>query len=246
MASSRQIAPHFPSTRWSLIERARDPSTRVRHKALGEILRAYAGPLRAYLVLTKKFSRDRAEELVQDFLAVKLLEQSLAKRARRENGRFRTLLLRAMDRFVQNTIRDERAKKRWAGPAASLSKAGKISDGSPRPDEAFDVAWARQVLRQAIALMRTECERTGREKTWAIFEARVVEPTLRGAEPVAYEILAPKLGFSLAAEASNLLVTAKRMFARTLRTVVGAYLSDQAQIDREISELREILARVRR
>ena len=46
------------------------------------------------------------------------------------------------------------------------------------------------------------------------------------------------LTFGTLAVASNALVTAKRMFERNLRAVVAEYAADEADIDREIAELR--------
>ena len=44
------------------------------------------------------------------------------------------------------------------------------------------------------------------------------------------------------AQAANLLVTAKRMYARLLRLAVGEYESDPDAIDHEIADLRRLLA----
>jgi hypothetical protein len=52
-----------------------------------------------------------------------------------------------------------------------------------------------------------------------------------------------KFGFRSPTEASNALVTAKRMFVRALRAVVAEYARDENGIDREIEELRAILSR---
>jgi hypothetical protein len=44
-------------------------------------------------------------------------------------------------------------------------------------------------------------------------------------------------------QAANALVTAKRMFTRILRGVIGEYESDEEEIDSEIDDLHKILAR---
>jgi hypothetical protein len=52
-----------------------------------------------------------------------------------------------------------------------------------------------------------------------------------------------RFGFKSPTEASNALVTAKRMFVRALRSVVAEYATDEAGINGEIEELRAILSR---
>jgi len=44
---------------------------------------------------------------------------------------------------------------------------------------------------------------------------------------------------------SNLLITAKRMFARRLRAVVGEYMGEDGEVEQEIADLRAILGRGR-
>jgi hypothetical protein len=50
------------------------------------------------------------------------------------------------------------------------------------------------------------------------------------------------LGLESAQQAANLLVTAKRHFRRVLQSVVGEYVSSEAEIEEEIADLRSILS----
>ena len=59
-----------------------------------------------------------------------------------------------------------------------------------------------------------------------------------------YLALVERFGFASPAQASNVLITANRMFARNLRAVVAAYEFEEGNVDREIAELRSVLARV--
>ena len=58
-----------------------------------------------------------------------------------------------------------------------------------------------------------------------------------------YEELVAKFGLRSPSEASNLLITAKRMFARVLREVVRETVADEAEVETEIMELKRILSR---
>jgi hypothetical protein len=107
------------------------------------------------------------------------------------------------------------------------------------------VAWARALLSQAISRTRDEARASGREDVWGVFETRVLDPLLRDIDPPAYEELVARFGLTSPSQASNLLVTGKRMFARNLRALVAEYAKEDADIDQEIAELTEILSKAR-
>jgi len=78
-----------------------------------------------------------------------------------------------------------------------------------------------------------------------VLEGRVIGPLLDGSSPVPNEELVQRLGLNSPEEAWNLLATAKRTFARALRSVVGEYEKDERRIEEEIADLRAALARER-
>lgn len=232
----------FPTTQWTGVRHAGQGGADGA-EALARLLPKYLRPLQAHLVLQRKIPPDRAEDLLQSFVAEKVLERNLVGGAVRERGRFRTFLLVALDRFVSNQFRNERCAKRSPGCGAAAAEAAEhVADDAPGPAEVFQVAWARQVLADAASRMEQECRSGGRGDIWEVFEARVLAPTLEGAEPVAYEQLAQRHALADVEAARNLLVTGKRMFARSVRGVVREYTGDDGQIDQEIADLRRILA----
>lgn len=231
----------FPTTRWSLVDRAGRESAESGREALGQLLRLYLPALRSHLICSKRLTPEDADDVVQDFVVCKILERDLVARANQELGKFRTFLLATLDRFLLNRIRDEQAKKRAVGGAAVLGdRADDLADGGGT--DAYDLAWARQVVAEAVRRMRAECEATGRCDVWGVFECRVLAPILEHTEPLEYAELVRRFGFESPSQASNVLVTAKRMYARLLRSVVGDYARDAAEIESEIDELHRILA----
>jgi hypothetical protein len=78
---------------------------------------------------------------------------------------------------------------------------------------------------------------------WGVFESRLLAPILHRAEPADYEELVGRFGLASAAQASNVLITAKRMFARIIRAVVGEYALGDEEIETEIRELHTVLGR---
>ncbi|NQT11663.1 MAG: sigma-70 family RNA polymerase sigma factor [Planctomycetes bacterium] len=234
----------FPTTHWSLVARAGKDRAEARGEALGDLLVRYLPALRAHLICAKGIAPDRADDLVQGFVADKILEKDLISRADRDLGKFRTFLLAALGHFVINQYRDQHAKKRAPRDRAVLSI--KDHDGLGRseasPSTAYEVAWARGVIGEALRRMQLECQESNRTDVWGIFEGRVLGPTLEGSEPVDYDTLIRRFGFQSPSQVSNVLVTAKRMYARVLRSVVGEYAQSSEEIESEINELKQILA----
>lgn len=235
----------FPSTHWSFVDEAAQTDAEAGRKALGALVVRYLPALRAHLVLKKRIARDEAEELLLAFVASKFVEEELVAKADRQRGRFRTFLLTALDRFVANRMRDATAKKRSPadGRLVPLDEHVHPAETEDSPARAFDVAWARQVISQCLGRMQEECQASDRPDIWDVFECRLLGPALDGTRPVPYEVLAKRFGFASPTQASNVLVTAKRMFERTMRAVVGEYVAGEKEIDEEIADLRRILAR---
>jgi RNA polymerase sigma-70 factor (ECF subfamily) len=237
----------FPTTQWSLVVRAGDDPGPAQRAAVAALVERYAPALRSYLRTRWRVDEHEAADLVQGFLADKVIEQGLISRAERERGRFRTFLLTALDHFVSNTFRAARAQKRAPKSQVPLneeldSPAGPAGRTSDQPAEAFDLAWGRQVLAEAIDRMRVECHAIGRPDLWGVFEGRILAPTLHQEAVTPYGELVRRFRFDSPTQASNALVTAGRMFRRILRQVVGGYEQDGAAVEEEIADLRRIFA----
>lgn len=233
----------FPPTRWTLVEWAADPNSAAHETGLNELLCRYLPALKAHLTRSRRLSPDFADDVAQGFIADKVLRGELLAHARKERGKFRTFLLTALDRYLFNILRHDRAKRRTPeqGPPIPL-------DGNeeqiciPATSPAFDLAWAREVIDETLRRMEQNCLGTDRAPYWTLFEDRFVNPLLHGKEPQPYRQFVARLGFRSPMQASNALITAKRMFERVFREVVLEYAGDEHSLDREISELRAILA----
>src|SRR5579884_544814 len=105
LAMRRPLPIRFPSTHWTLIARAARGPGKASRAAMGELLARYLRPLETYLVRSRGLSRADAEDLVQSFIANRVLEKNLLASADRCRGRFRTFLLAALNRFVADEFR---------------------------------------------------------------------------------------------------------------------------------------------
>jgi RNA polymerase sigma-70 factor (ECF subfamily) len=244
-------AQQFQTTHWSLVGRAAEQlqsraADEARRQALADLIRRYLPALRTFLIYRRRLDCDAADDILQEFIAEKVLQKGLLAHASKERGRFRMFLMSALDRFALSQFRKQRAKKRFAPDSVPVEEEMDAADASQlAPDEPSAIAWARQLLHQALDRMRQECERTDRADVWGVFEARLLNPMLHQADPVGYEELVARFKLGSPAQASNVFITSKRTFARVLRQLIGEYECSEEQIEAEISELMAVLARAK-
>ncbi len=235
----------FSTTSWTLVGLVGLPDADARHEAMARLLRRYLPPLRSHLVDRQRIDPNRADDLLQDFVADKVLAAGIMQKALREKGKFRSFLLVSLDRFVSNRLRNERAAKR--SPADGFASVP-VDDAADVPgcdgdmNRAFDLDWARSILEETVNRMRETCRRAGRNTLWELFQDRVVGPALHGTQPSPYAELCTRFSFQSPAEAGNAVLTGRRMFVRLLHDVIAEYARDGAAVEEEIADLRSILA----
>ncbi len=226
------MASSFPVTRWSLIARAVDDTQPASREHMGELLEQYWRPMFVHLKC-KGLGHAQAEDLLQDFVLT-LLDKNLLSVADPSKGKFRSLLLTALDRFLVSRYRHDRAAKRSPGSVASLdaSEIDVAQPGTAGP-LAFERAWALDVLAETLSRMKSECDEADEGVRWILFQDRVVGPLLSGSEPCDYVAFAKQHGLENEKAAMNMLVTAKRQFARVMRDVIAEYVtrSSRKKID---------------
>jgi len=233
----------FPATQWSLVDRARQTNDEARHAALADFLHRYLPALRMHLIAERHMPPERADDLLQGFVADKIIEQNLLDHAQEGRGKFRSFLLVTLNNYVISQHRSDSAAKRL--PVAGIAELGELAQqvaGGHDPAQSFNVAWAREVIAEALRRMQAECAQSKRGDLWTIFQGRVVRPAFEGEEPVGYESLVSELGLAAPLDACRLLTTAKRMFSRNLRAVASEYAGSDGDTDAEIDDLRQIVA----
>ena len=225
----------FPTTQWSLIELAHRETPTGSREQMGRLLEAYWQPMYAHLRF-KGLSHEKAEDLIQEFM-IEILNKNLLAIADPKRGKFRSLLLTALDRFAISQHRYETAAKRSPGEnLASIDAAETDSTVAPAsaPSDAFERAWALDVLAQALAAMKQECEEADQQDRWMVFDRRVVGPLIDDAPTPEYGELTKELGLENDKATMNLLVTGKRQFARTLRDQIRSYITRAADTGQQI------------
>jgi DNA-directed RNA polymerase specialized sigma24 family protein len=243
---AREIESHlhaFPATQWSLIERARQIDGTAGREALSLLLRRYLPALRAHLITGKRLPASQTEDVLQGFVADKIIEQNLLEHASKGRGKFRSFLLVTLDHYAISQHRNESAAKRSPElGVAELHENATHLTGGHDPAEQFNIAWARELIAEALRRMEAECIASQRDDLWKIFKGRVLQPAFEGQAPMEYAELVQELGLAAPLEACQLLTTAKRMFARNLRAVAAEYAGADGDAEAEVDDLRNILS----
>jgi RNA polymerase sigma-70 factor (ECF subfamily) len=132
---------------------ARDPA------ALDSVIRVYWKPL-YFFVRQKGYDHAAAEDAVQSFL-VMLLERKVVAQANPGRGRFRSLLLAALDNYLRDCTKHRSRQKRGKGrKILSLDFAEGEKEyalqvaGRDRPDLLVDRAWARALFAECLSQLK--------------------------------------------------------------------------------------------
>jgi DNA-directed RNA polymerase specialized sigma24 family protein len=225
-----------------MVQRAAQPAgTHARPTALESLLRRYLPAMRAHLIHGRRLRPEQADEVLQSFVASKVLEQQMLAKADQSRGRFRNYLLTVLDRHHIDWHRTESARQRRM--EVDLPDLPDLPD---QVDEsrttAFEVAWATALLEEATTETQRRLRHDGREDLWDVFQFRVLDPILNDAPPPPYEAMLDRFGFSTATQACSAVLTARRTFARVLRELIAQYAGDDAGVDEEIDDLYRILS----
>ena len=234
-------------TDWSMVLDAGQVESPTQAASLDELVRKYWTPLYAFVRASGQSPED-THDIVQGFIADVLLSRNLLAHADPERGRFRNLLFRSISNYIRDRHRKATSTLRRPkdGGIRSLDETESFYQAVDRnldPERAFITHWVATVIRNAIGVCRSDLEGRGRSAEWAILESRVVKPMLDGAEPAPYHELVARLELRDASQAANMLVLAKRSFAKAVFDEIGETILDREEVTGEIHELLRLLQR---
>jgi DNA-directed RNA polymerase specialized sigma24 family protein len=238
----------FATTRWSLIlsgadSKGKEQETRA---ALAELCRIYWQPIFAF-ICRRGYSTQDAEDLTQDFF-VMILEGDWLQNADPSRGRFRSLLLKSLENFLNDAADKIRARKRggdvsfiswdaWMSEVPSQLSMSTETLNSLPAERLFDVRWAATVVERALRRLREECERKGR---WRVFDVLSVYLTVER-DDVSCASLATTLGVPQSA-VKKLLYHMRQRYRWMLRDEVAQTVENPADIGDELRYLCSALA----
>jgi hypothetical protein len=231
----------FPRTDWVELRKA----AAAEQVPLDRLIRLYWQPLKIYFMAAFPSLRDQADLLLQDFAEDKLLQEGWLRKADQSRGRFRDFLKTSLRNFVLNRLNLKESKN----PPLSLDELEQELPEPPAVAEAFDLAWARAVLAETLRRMEADCKNPAADQPrrgyiWEMFRLRLLDPVFNDAEPPPYDELIERFGLKSPMDASNTLLSAKRIFKTHLNDVIKEYAGKDAATATEIQALEQFLARL--
>jgi RNA polymerase sigma factor (sigma-70 family) len=238
----------FITTRWSVVLSCADSKieTAAAHDALSELCKIYWRPIFTY-VCRRGYSAQDAEDLTQDFFA-NLLQGPLLQRADPDRGRFRSLLLKALQDFLGHAVEKLQARKRgggvkfvswddWIAEAPSQLSISPQALNSWSPERLYDLRWAATVVEQALRRLREECQSKRRLRLFETLSLYLATDRT----DVSYQNLATMLGMAESAVKKQL-HNLRRRYRWLLWDEVAQTVQDPNDVEGEIRHLCATLA----
>lgn len=231
---------NWPRTSWSRLDLLSVDQEDATEKVYEELISRYWPAVYSYIRKTGR-SHDQASDLTQGFICDVVLGRQLFHAASRDRGRFRSLLLTALKNYIMERHRYE-TRVRRGGRAVLLSfdlveQNTAPSRAATSPEQAFQIEWAGSLIRHVLDKCQQSCRDDGLSSHWEIFEARVVRPAMTGDLPLGYETLINRFGLPDVSQAANMMVTAKRRFARCLQDEISATVEEPMAAPLELDGL---------
>ena len=249
VADAADYSPtRFSTTRWSVVLSCADSGieSAAARDALSELCRTYWRPIFAY-ICRRGYSTQDAEDLTQDFFTG-LLQGPLLQRANPERGRFRSLLLKALQDFLGHATEKLDARKRgggikfvswddWMAEAPSQLSISAQALNSWSPEQLFDLRWAATVVEQSLRRLREECQT---RKRLRLFETLNPYLTAERAD-VSYQNLAATLSITESAVKKQL-HNLRRRYRWLIYSEVAQTVENPSDVEAEIRHLCATLA----
>jgi DNA-directed RNA polymerase specialized sigma24 family protein len=246
--AARADLNRFVTTQWSLVLSCgqNGMGEDQRRHVLGELCRTYWRPIYAF-VCRRGYSEADAQDLTQDFF-MRVIEGNLLPLADPNRGRFRTLLLCALQNFLADKRDQSKSKRRgghfnfiqwedWIAESPSYLSMNSHDLDASSAERIYDVRWAATVAEQALRRLAVECESRGKRRVFDILSRYLTAD--RG------EISYAKLSSMLSVPE----VTVKRLlhqlrvrYRAFLREEVSQTVENDAELDEEIRYLCAALA----
>jgi len=238
----------FATTRWSVVLACGDKGSNEEkaRKALAELCKTYWRPVFAFICRRGHPVPD-AQDLTQDFF-VTVLKGHLLERADPDRGRFRSLLLKALQDFLVNAGDRRQATKRggdaqfvsWDEWMAETPSHFVISSHDARAwpaERIFDVRWAATAVEHALRQLGEECEDRGRRRVFDVLSDYLAAER----QDMSYQKLSKMLGVP-EGSVKRLVHELRVRYRDLLRAEVAQTVEKPQDVDEELRYLCAVLA----
>lgn len=170
MTSTPKHPDAFPQTLGTWIKAQLDQGDQGRLDVNEHIMLVYAAPLRIYLRGSSWHRFGEVDEVINAFFASRLDKPDFFEQWQNSGKRLRYWLINALRFHLQESWR--RAKRDRSDPLPDFDQAPTQDDY-----DAFDRAWARELVQGACRQAAEQCESEGLASHWAVFHQHHIEGT---------------------------------------------------------------------
>lgn len=229
----------FATTHWSVVLAARHRDSPEAQAALDKLCQRYWRPIYAF-IRRRGHKLEDSQDLTQEFFA-RFIEKDYVHAADSSKGRFRTLLLTAVSRFLVNEWERSQTQKR-GGKVVHFSledcmaqEGGWLEPAeSSTPETIYQRSWAESLLKSVLDRLRAEMASDGKRERFEL-----LKPFLAGEKDVpSGSELATRLGVT-ESTVYSLVHRLRQRFSALLREEVAHTVDSPQEIE---DELRHLLA----
>lgn len=230
----------FLTTHWSLIEDIHSQEDR-NTSLIGSLLELYWKPVYCYL-RQKGYGNEEAKDLTQGFFHEIVINRHLVQRADRSKGRFRSFLLHALNQYLINEHKKKTAHKRHPrGGIVSLDwetlpQLPQEIHGAT-PEASYQYMWMSSLLDRVLEEVKTYYLDQDKASHWAVFSARIVQPTLDAVPPPSLQSLAHDFNLESEQKVTNMIVTVKRHFKTRLLEELRLTVMTSEDAEEELQDI---------
>ena len=238
----------FLTTHWSVIEAAQSGDKDRDRALVGLLLNQYWRPVYCYL-RRKGYPNEQAKDLTQGFFHEVVLGRRLVEKADPAKGRFRSLLLITLNRYVSDVRGAQSARTRI--PREKLVSLDFVEStdfgaapATASPEDCFNTAWISVLLEQALEHVEAQCHEDGKTAHWYVFRDRILQPIMNQGEPPSLKDICATYGIDSETIASNMIVTVKRRLQRAMWEQLRRSVTSDELVDGEMEELRRFFPKI--
>jgi DNA-directed RNA polymerase specialized sigma24 family protein len=248
IANGQGNADRFTTTHWSVVLACAgsEAGEETARKALSDLCKTYWRPVFAF-ICRRGYSVPDAQDLTQDFFLM-LLEGDILKRADPNRGRFRSLLLKAVQNFLADDTIRKHARKRggdmkfvswdeWMAEVPSHFAVSAHEAETWPAERIFDVRWAATAAEHALQQLGEECESHGRRRIFDVLSDCLAAER----QDVSYQKLSKTLGAS-EVFVKRLVHELRVRYRELLRAEVAQTVEKPEDVDEELRYLCAALA----
>jgi len=238
----------FLTTHWSVIEAAGSGDKDGDLALIGSLMNQYWRPVYCYL-RRKGYPNEHAKDLTQGFFYEVVLRRGLVEKADPAKGRFRSLLLITLNRYVSDVRDAQTARKRIPREKLVSLDFVESSDfgaslAATSPEDCFNTAWISVLLEQALEHVEAQCHEDGKTAHWYVFRDRILQPIMNQGEPPPLKDICVTYGIDSETIASNMIVTVKRRLQKAMWEQLRRSVTSEALVDSEMEELRQFFPKI--